>query len=439
MKKIAVVGAGYVGLVTSVGLAHIGHQVTCIDIDHKKIDSLRRGHSPIYEQSLEPMIQENQRQNRITFTSNYEELQDAEIIMLAVGTPQLSDGSANLTFIYQAAERIAHTVQQPVTIVVKSTVPVGTCQKLHEYVQERTSHPVEIASNPEFLREGSALKDFFEGDRIVIGANHEETSQLIMEMYNPLQIPIMTTDLASAEMIKYASNAFLATKISFINEIASICEKVGANVEDVANGMGMDQRIAPSFLQAGIGYGGSCFPKDTKALVQMAGHVEHRFELLESVIHVNNKQQNKLVDQMKERFDTLLRKRVTVLGLSFKPGTDDLREAASLVIIDRLLREGASITAYDPIAMPRAKEYFPAVTFASNVEEALSESEVAIIVTEWDDFKELPLHYYEDLMDEAIVFDGRNCYDLEQVKKHHIEYYSVGRPVILQTESATLT
>ncbi|KGP92599.1 UDP-glucose 6-dehydrogenase [Pontibacillus chungwhensis BH030062] len=439
MKKIAVVGTGYVGLVTGVGLSHIGHEVTCLDIDPVKIDLLQKGRSPIYEESLEPMIQENQKQKRLSFTSEYEDIQDAEIVLIAVGTPQQQDGSANLTYIFQAAERIAKTINHDVTVVVKSTVPVGTCQRLRNYIQDRTPFSIRMVSNPEFLREGNALKDLFEGDRIVIGSGNPEATQQVMEMYSPFDIPMMTTDLASAELIKYASNAFLATKISFINEISSICEKVGANVEAVAKGMGMDRRIGSSFLQAGIGYGGSCFPKDTKALVQMAGNVEHQFDLLESVIHVNNKQQNKLVDQMKERCGSLVGKRITILGLAFKPGTDDLREAPSLVIIDRLLREGALITAYDPAAMPRAKELFPAVTFASNVKEALMGAELAAIVTEWEEIKELPLSHYEESMEEAILFDGRNCYSLEEVMEHNMEYYSVGRPAIGHTKSATLT
>ncbi|GGD01795.1 UDP-glucose dehydrogenase family protein [Pontibacillus salipaludis] len=438
MKKIAVVGTGYVGLVTGVGLSHIGHEVTCLDVDHEKIDLLQKGRSPIYEVSLEPMIQENQKQKRLSFTSKYEDIQESEIILIAVGTPQHPDGSANLTYIYEAAEAIAQTINQEVTVVVKSTVPVGTCQNVKNYIQAKTPFPIQMVSNPEFLREGNALKDLFEGDRIVIGSDDQKAIQTVMEMYAPFDIPMMTTDLASAEMIKYASNAFLATKISFINEISSICEKVGANVEAVAKGMGMDRRIGSSFLQAGIGYGGSCFPKDTKALVQMAGNVEHQFDLLESVIHVNNKQQNKIVDQMKERCGSLVGKRITILGLAFKPGTDDLREAASLVILDRLLREGAFITAYDPVAMPRAKEKFPAVTFASNVKEALAGADLAAIVTEWEEFKELPLHFYDELMNEAILFDGRNCYSLDEVREQNMEYYSVGRPAIEHTKSAPL-
>ncbi|WP_345241663.1 UDP-glucose/GDP-mannose dehydrogenase family protein [Pontibacillus salipaludis] len=439
MKKIAVVGTGYVGLVTGVGLSHIGHEVTCLDVDHEKIDLLQKGRSPIYEVSLEPMIQENQKQKRLSFTSKYEDIQESEIILIAVGTPQQTDGSANLTYIYEAAEAIAQTINQGVTVVVKSTVPVGTCQDVKNYIQAKTPFPIQMVSNPEFLREGNALKDLFEGDRIVIGSDDRKAIQTVMEMYAPFDIPMMTTDLASAEMIKYASNAFLATKISFINEISSICEKVGANVEAVAKGMGMDRRIGSSFLQAGIGYGGSCFPKDTKALVQMAGNVEHQFDLLESVIHVNNKQQNKIVDQMKERCGSLVGKRITILGLAFKPGTDDLREAASLVILDRLLREGAFITAYDPVAMPRAKEKFPAVTFASNVKEALAGADLAAIVTEWDEFKELPLPLYDELMNEPILFDGRNCYSLDEVREQDIEYYSVGRPAIGYRKSAPLT
>lgn len=319
-------------------------------------------------------------------------------------------------------------------IATKSTVPVGTNEKIRAWIQQHLRRPIrfDVVSNPEFLREGSAIYDTFHGDRIVIGADNERAAAVMEEVNKPFGIPIFHTDIHSAEMIKYASNAFLATKISFINEIANICEKVGANVEDVAYGMGLDTRIGPQFLRAGIGYGGSCFPKDTKALVQIAGDVDHQFELLEAVIKVNNKQQLKLVEKARSRFGSLRGKKVALLGLAFKPNTDDMREAASIVIARELLREGASVVVYDPVAMENAKRIIgDEVVYASSVEEALTDADLAMIVTEWEEIKQLPLDLYAKYMKTPIVFDGRNCYPLEEVKKHAIEYHSIGCQSVL--------
>ncbi len=434
MRKIAIVGTGYVGLVTGVCLAEIGHQVICIDNDVKKIATLLAKKSPIYEPGLGEYIERNMSENRLTFTTNHcEAFNDAEVIYLAVGTPQNRDGSANLDYIFQAAREIGEHVSGEIIVVVKSTVPVGTNDKIKQCIKGNALKPikVEVVSNPEFLREGHAIYDTFHGDRIVIGTSSERAAAVIASINEPFNIPILHTDVRSAEMIKYASNAFLATKISFINEISTICEKVGANIEDVAYGMGQDSRIGSQFLKAGIGYGGSCFPKDTKALVQIAGNVEHTFDLLESVIRINNKQQLILVKKAMLRFGSLKGKRVALLGLAFKPNTDDIREAASIVLVERLLEEGARVTVYDPVAMDNARKVLKdQVGYANSINEALYHADMAFIVTEWDEIKEFPLEDYEKRMNLPIVFDGRNCYRLEEVEQYAMEYHSIGRAIV---------
>ncbi|MBD8069407.1 UDP-glucose dehydrogenase family protein [Bacillus sp. PS06] len=430
--KIAVIGTGYVGLVTGVCLSDIGHNVTCIDIDAEKVSKMREGFSPIYEPGLEELMVKNIENGRLHFTTEHAVgFKDADAIYIAVGTPQKEDGSANLSYIEQAAKDISLHLTKNTVVVTKSTVPLGTNDHIKEVIVNHLVNDVqvEVVSNPEFLREGSAVKDTFYGDRIVIGANNEQAANLIEEINKPFGTPVYKTDIRSAEMIKYASNAFLATKISFINEIANICEKVGANIEDVAVGMGQDSRIGSQFLKAGIGYGGSCFPKDTNALVQIAGNLEHDFELLKSVIRVNNKQQNLLITKLVERFGSLEGMNVAVLGLAFKPNTDDMREAASIIVIRKLIELGANVVAYDPIAIENAKQYLPVnVTYVTEVDSALMGANVALILTEWEDVKNIELNKVSNLMNEAIVFDGRNCFELEAVKSSGIEYYSIGRP-----------
>lgn len=436
--EITVVGTGYVGLVTGVGLAHIGHTVACLDIDEEKIAKLQAGNVPIYEPGLAEMMQEAMYAGRLKFTSDREEAYfHADVIFLAVGTPPNEDGSANLTFITKACEDIGDLIQKDAIVVTKSTVPVGTNDYLEEILTKRLSKglTVEFASNPEFLREGSGVYDFFHGDRIIVGANREEVANVLEEIYKPLKIPMFKTDIRSAEMIKYASNAFLATKISFINEISNICEKTNANIEDVAYGMGLDKRIGDKFLHAGIGYGGSCFPKDTKALLQIAGTVRHDFQLLKAVIEVNNKQQISLVKRASSMID-LRGKQVALLGLSFKPNTDDMREAPSIVIAEYLINMGAIVKAYDPKAIENAKQVLPKeVVFAESVEEALQDTEAAFLVTEWSEIKSIPLANYVTLMKQPLLFDGRNCYSLEEASNHEIDYYSIGRPAVLQKSS----
>ncbi|MGR3766043.1 UDP-glucose dehydrogenase family protein [Rossellomorea sp. NS-SX7] len=436
--NIAVVGTGYVGLVTGTCLSEIGHHVTCIDIDEEKVNRLRRGISPIYEPGLDELMKKNSGAGRLFFTTNHSEaFQKAEVIYIAVGTPEKEDGSANLSFVEQVAIDIATNIQSNVIVVTKSTVPVGTNHWIKETIQKNLVHPVQIdiVSNPEFLREGSAIYDSFNGDRIIVGADNPKAADVIEEINKPYGIPVFKTDIRSAEMIKYAANAFLATKISFINEISNICERVEANVEDVAVGMGMDNRIGSQFLNAGIGYGGSCFPKDTKALVQIAGNVEYDFELLKGVIEVNKKQQSILLNKLQERFESLEGKKIAVLGLAFKPNTDDMREAASIPMTNHLVSMGAQVVAYDPVAMNHAKKFINSkVNFASSINEALQDADAALILTEWSEFKDLNIETFKGNMKRPIIFDGRNCYDIEVMKESNIEYYSMGRPAVNSKE-----
>lgn len=433
--RITIIGTGYVGLVTGVCLAEIGHDVICMDYDKLKIKEMMKGISPIYEPGLEEMMKRNLQQGRLTFTTSYDEgLENAEIIYFAVGTPPNGDGTADLSYVKSVALEISKKIKHYVVLVLKSTVPVGTTNYMKQYITENLNHPCnfDIVSNPEFLREGSAIHDSFNGDRIIIGTESNKASRIMEEVYRPLNIPIYITDISSSEMIKYASNAFLATKISFINEIANICEKVGADVEFVAEGMGYDKRIGRHFLNAGIGYGGSCFPKDTKALVQIAGNVQHDFELLKSVIKVNNNQQETLVRKVKKRLENLKGKKIAILGLAFKPNTDDMREAASIVITEMLINEGALIYAYDKVAMNNAKKYLnPKVNYADSIKEAIYGADCVIILTDWDEIKEFDLSYYKKTMNTPIVFDGRNCYSLNAATEKEIEYHSIGRGSII--------
>ncbi|MGG1885882.1 UDP-glucose/GDP-mannose dehydrogenase family protein [Priestia megaterium] len=440
--KIAVVGTGYVGLVTGVALSHIGHDVVCIDINENKVQKMRRGISPIYEPGLEELMIHNIEEGRLRFTTEHEEgFAKAEAIYIAVGTPEKEDGSANLVFIEQVVKDITDHVKHDVVVVTKSTVPVGTNDYIKSLLVKHIPENirVEVVSNPEFLREGSSVHDTFHGDRIVIGAESAEASNLIEEINKPFGIPIYKTDIKSAEMIKYASNAFLATKISFVNEISNICEKLGANIESVSRGMGMDQRIGGMFLQAGIGYGGSCFPKDTKALTQIAANIHHDFKLLKAVIEVNNKQQDLLVVKAKTRFGSLDGKKIAILGLAFKPNTDDMREAASIVVSQHLIEEGAKVTAYDPIATDNAKRILPgAVEFTDTLEQAIQGVDAVFILTDWTEFKELDRDVYKQHMKHAVIFDGRNCYDLEDMEQYNIEYHSVGRKTIYVEETQSV-
>lgn len=430
--RITIAGTGYVGLVTGVALAEIGHEVICYDIDDEKVNRLKEGISPIYEPGIDQLLVKNLLNNRLFFSSDCSEAYSTpDIIMIAVGTPEREDGSANLSYVYQVAKDISKYLKtQRAIVVTKSTVPVGTNRKVKQWIEEEIDFhsKIHIVSNPEFLREGSALYDTFHGDRIVIGSEDEEAATKMEELYSPLNIPIIHTDIESAEMIKYASNAFLATKISFINEIANICEKVGANIEDVSKGIGMDQRIGSKFLQAGIGYGGSCFPKDTKALVQLAGDVKHRFHLLEAVINVNNNQPLLLLKKARNYVGSFKDVKVAVLGLAFKPNTDDIRESAALVVLKHLLNEGAQVNVYDPIAIANARKVLGnTVSYYETIEAAIKDTEIVFIVTEWKQVKEFPLRNYLDLMKTPIVIDGRNCYEVKEAVALNMTYSSIGR------------
>jgi UDPglucose 6-dehydrogenase len=432
--EIVVVGTGYVGLVTGTCLSEIGHTVICIDIDLEKVNKMKKGISPIFEPGLEDLMMKNIELGRLNFTTDYSSaFQTADVIYIAVGTPEKEDGSANLSFVEQVAVNIAEYAIKDLVVVTKSTVPVGTNDWIKDtiYKHLKRSVKIDIVSNPEFLREGSAIYDSFHGDRIVIGAENDRTANLIEELNKPFGIPVFKTDIRSAEMIKYAANAFLATKISFINEISNICERLGANVEDVATGMGKDQRIGSQFLNAGIGYGGSCFPKDTKALVQIAGNVEYEFELLKGVIEVNKKQQSILLNKLHKRFEILEGKNIAVLGLSFKPNTDDMREAPSIPITNHLISQGANVIAYDPIAIENAKKVLnDKVVFKNSMIDTIKNADAILILTEWQEVKELGTLIFKSNNTKNIIFDGRNCFDVAQFEGTDIEYYSMGRPAM---------
>lgn len=430
--NIAIAGCGYVGLVTGVCLAEAGHEVTCIDIDRRKITQLKQGNPPMYEPGLKQLLRRNIEQGRIHFHVNGAiAYRQADVLMIAVGTPQQADGQADLQYVFQVAKEMGIEAKSGATLVVKSTVPVGTCDQIDRFIHQELgrNEPLHVASNPEFLREGSAISDMLRADRLVIGAETSDVLDQLEDMYADFHLPFVKTDRKSAEMIKYASNAFLATKISFMNEIASICGKTGADVEWVARGMGLDQRIGSAFLRAGIGYGGSCFPKDTNALVQIAGHVSHDFELLKAVIKVNNQQRACFIRSVQERLGAKLEgKRIALLGLSFKPNTDDMREAPSIPIAHELHRLGAALVAYDPAAMRQAAHELPDnVCFAQTIEEAIKDADAVCILTEWAEIQAFSLSTYKELMKDPLIFDGRNCHPLVEAEQAGVEYHSIGR------------
>ncbi|MFA1710710.1 UDP-glucose/GDP-mannose dehydrogenase family protein [Peribacillus frigoritolerans] len=434
--KIAVLGTGYVGLSTGVCLSEIGHNVICIDTDEQKINSLRQGISPIYEPGLENLLAQNAAAGRLLFTTSHREaLNGAEIIIIAVGTPQMEDGGADLSYIVQAAKDIAANLVQSSVVVIKSTVPVGTNDFIKSIIEEHCNERVtfNMVSNPEFLRQGSAVMDTMQADRIIIGSENDEAAKIVQEMYRPLNVPFILTSIRSAEMIKYASNAFLATKISFINEVANLCGVVGADVKDVAKGMGKDKRIGEAFLQPGIGYGGSCFPKDVKALLHTANLNGVHFSLLKETVAINDFQQELLVTKAVNRLGDLKGKKVAMLGLAFKPETDDMREAPSIKIARSLTKLGAEVVAYDPVAVDNAKNILgETIRFASTVREAAVNADAVFIVTEWKEFRHLDLKTLMTTMRRPIIFDGRNCLEEDRIRAcKKIEYYPIGRPAIV--------
>lgn len=429
--KITLIGTGHVGLITGTCLAEIGHIVTCYDIDRDKIELLKQGCLPFYEPGLEELVKKNTENGRLSFTnSNRDALLNSEIIYITVGTPMGTDGQIDLRYLYSAADIIAEYISNEVIIVTKSTVPIGTNQMIKERIQSALSvqASIEIVSNPEFLREGSAINDTFFGDRIVIGCDSKYAAEVVESINQPFGIPIFKTDLHSAELIKYSSNAFLATKISFINEISQICENVGANIEDVAYGMGLDSRIGSQFLKAGIGYGGSCFPKDVIALIHTAAKHNVDLNIIKAANIVNQHQQDVLIKKAKQRFGSLQNKKAAILGLSFKPNTDDIRDSPAIRIVNMLLEEGVKISAFDPVSIENARKHFGGdIYYSWSIEDALLNADMAFIVTDWDEIKTYPLSKFKELMSSPIIFDGRNCYSLQKVSQYPIEYFSIGR------------
>jgi UDPglucose 6-dehydrogenase len=430
MKQICVVGVGYVGLVTAACFSDLGNRVIALDINQEKIDGLKRGEMPIYEPGLEELVERNVKSGRLTFTTSYPEgLQDSEFVFIAVGTPSGVDGEADLRYVAAAAEDIARNMTEPLIIVNKSTVPVGTGDWVADIVRTHQTKQVQfsVVSCPEFLREGSAISDFMQPHRTVLGSLDPDAAEKVAQLHLPLRAPIVITDLRTAEMIKYASNAFLATKISFINEIANICEALGADVKEVAAGMGYDKRIGSSFLDAGLGYGGSCFPKDVKALAYMAAEKGRHPQLLHAVMEINDDRRPMVVRRLKELLGDLNGKTVGLLGLSFKPNTDDMRDAPSVDISRMLTEAGAVVRAYDPVAMEIAAPLMPDVKMLPDPYTLAEGCDALMINTEWNEFKQLNLEQIRGSMNQPVIVDGRNLYDPAVMDKYGFKYRGVGR------------
>jgi UDPglucose 6-dehydrogenase len=438
--NIAVIGTGYVGLVSGVCFSEIGNQVICVDNNEAKVEMLNEGNVPIYEPGLKELMASNMKAGKLSFTSNIAEaISQSDIIFIAVGTPSLPSGEANLSYVEQVAIEIGSHIESYKIIVTKSTVPVGTNDRVRELISSISSQPFDVASVPEFLREGSAVNDTLNPDRIVIGTNSDRAIKTLKKLHRPLTENLIITDIRSAEMIKYASNAFLATKISFINEISNICEKVGADVTRVAEGMGYDKRIGASFLKAGIGYGGSCFPKDTQALIQIAGMVDYDFRLLKSVVQVNQDQRFHVIHKLEEALGPLKGKTIAVWGLAFKPETDDVRDAPAIDIIQHLSDAGAIIKAYDPIATAnfRKEVDVASISWEENPLHAAEGADALCVLTEWKEFAHIDLKELAEIMKDPIMIDGRNLYSAEQVQASNLQYYSVGRPGLTKLEGKT--
>ncbi len=431
MKQICVIGVGYVGLVTAAVFADLGNRVIGVDIMEEKIAGLIRGEMPIYEPGLEEIVTRNMKAGRLAFTTSYPEALDGtEFVFIGVGTPSGVDGEADLRYVAAAAQSIAENMKAPLIIINKSTVPVGTGDWVADIIRRHQPEPIpfSVVSCPEFLREGSAITDCMNPHRTVLGSLDREAAEKVAQLHLPLRAPIMITDLRTAEMIKYASNAFLATKISFINEIANICEALGADVKEVAVGMGYDKRIGPMFLDAGLGYGGSCFPKDVKALSYMAAEKGRHPQLLNAVMEINNDRRQMVVNHLKELLGNDLQDKVVgLLGLSFKPNTDDMREAPAIDIANHLLAGGARVRAYDPVAMENSKPLLPEVEMCSDPYVMAEDCDALVVVTEWNEFKQLYLERIRDLMRTPIIFDGRNIYDPASLKSMGFVYRAMGR------------
>jgi len=436
MKKIAVVGTGYVGLVTGTCFAETGNQVVCVDIDEKKVEKMRNGHIPIFEPQLDVLFDRNLKAGRLNFTTSLEEgVRDAEIIFLALPTPPGEDGSADLSYVLGVAENLGKIIKDYKVIVDKSTVPVGTAERVRETVAKNAKVEFDIVSNPEFLREGFAVDDFLKPDRVVIGSSSERARNIMEELYKPFVRQgnsILFMDEKSAELTKYAANSFLATKITFMNEVANFCEIVGANVDNVRLGMGSDSRIGKRFLFPGIGYGGSCFPKDVQALVKSGNQVNYNFQILKSVMQINEQQKTILVPKMKNYFRGSLKgKHIAMWGLAFKPNTDDIREAPSLYMIDALVAEGATITAYDPEAMENVKRVKgDKIQYVENEYDALKDADALLICTEWSAFRNPDFDKISALLKDKVIFDGRNLFETEEMNKLGFYYESIGRQTV---------
>ena len=431
---IAVVGTGYVGLVTGACFAEFGVDVTCVDVDHTKVDKLNKGIIPIYEPGLDTLVEKNAQANRLHFTTDIKAaVEGAQVVFLAVGTPPKDDGSPDMSYYRQAAKDVAEAMNGYKVLVTKSTVPVGTGRWLREFVADNLAAPTEfgVASNPEFLREGAAIQDFMRPDRVVIGSNEPRAVEVMKDLYRPLYLietPIVITSLEAAELIKYAANAFLATKITFINEIANLCDAIGCDVHDVARGMGMDNRIGRKFLHPGPGYGGSCFPKDTRALTTVADQFGVETRIVDAVIEANARQRDAMIPKIEKLLDgELAGKQIGVLGLSFKPETDDMRESPAIDIINELQSRGASVKAYDPVAMAEARECLPNIEYASDEYDAIAGADLLAIVTEWNQFRALDMEKVKGLLKTPKIADLRNIYEPEDMRELGFEYVGVGR------------
>jgi len=433
MMNICVIGTGYVGLVTGACLAEFGMGLICVDSDQEKINLLKQGTIPIYEPGLEGLVVKNMREGRLSFSTSIEEgVKSSLVVFIAVGTPSHEDGSADLQSAEEVAKQIGGSMNGYKVIVIKSTVPVGTARRLKKLIQDHQTQPIpfDIVSNPEFQREGSAIEDFMRPDRVTIGAESEQAIAIMKDIYSALYLietPFVITGLETAEMIKYAANAFLATKVSFINEIANLCERMGADVHHVARAMGLDGRIGKKFLHPGPGYGGSCFPKDTRALSRMAQEKGYSFKILDSVIRVNEEQKKRMVGKIQEKVGDLRGKTIGILGLSFKPNTNDIRESSSMVIIGDLLAMGAKVKAYDPAAIDEAKAVLPEVEYGRDPYDVAKGSDALVLVTEWNQFRRLDLQRIKTLLKTPVFIDLRNVYDPDQMKRLGFNYCGVGR------------
>ncbi|MBX3066459.1 MAG: UDP-glucose/GDP-mannose dehydrogenase family protein [Anaerolineae bacterium] len=430
MSNICVIGVGYVGLVTGTCFADLGNHVIALDIVEKRVENLKKGILPIYEPGLKEVVERNVRAERLRFTTSYQEaLKDADFAFICVGTPEGVDGEADLQYVRMAAESIAENMDHPLVVINKSTVPVGTGDWVAGIIHEKQPKPIPFAvvSCPEFLREGSAVRDFFSPDRTVLGSTDKEAANKVAQLHLPLRAPIMITDLRTAEMIKYASNAFLATRISFINEIANICEALGADVKEVAQGMGYDKRIGHHFLESGVGYGGSCFPKDVKALSYMAQIHGTEPQLLQSVMEINMTQRRQIVLKLQDILGDLKDKAIGLVGLAFKENTDDIRESPSLDIARMLHELGAAVRGYDPVAMENVQRTVPFINLAEDAYELASGSDALVIATPWNEFKSLDFERIKSLMKQPVIVDGRNLYDPLRMKAMGFTYRGVGR------------